>query len=62
MNKISAGRDDAGARPSNALQFLVTFAAMASAEWRNLVAEVSHAFTRRRSDRTVTEDQRSGGQ
>lgn len=39
-----------------ATQLLVTFFAMAAAEWRKLVAEVAHAFGGKRPQRAAIKD------
>jgi hypothetical protein len=60
MNRLQRG-DDADARPSGARPLVVTFLAMAAAEWRKLVAEVSHTFRAKRAKRTTIKDEQLGG-
>lgn len=60
MNRLQRSHD-ADARPSGAAPLLVTFLAMAAAEWRKLIAEVSHAFCGKRAQRAAIEDERFGG-
>jgi hypothetical protein len=61
MNRPQRLGDAAGAATSGALQFLMTFAGMAAAEWRKLVAEVHHAFTHKRIDAAAIEDRQRAG-
>jgi hypothetical protein len=49
-------RHGADADRPGAAQLLVTFFAMAAAEWRKLVAEVSRAFGGKRPRRAAIED------
>jgi hypothetical protein len=46
----------AGAAKLGVLQFVMTFAAMSAAEWQKLVAEIRHAFTKKRIDAAAAED------
>ena len=62
MSRTVRRGDVADARPCSAMQLLVTFVVMAVAEWRKLVAEVRHAFASKRVHRSVTEEERFGGQ
>jgi hypothetical protein len=54
-------RDDAAGRShERAVRLLATFVTMVIAEWRKLVAEVSHAFAGRRDRRGANKPQRGG--
>lgn len=62
MNRPQRQANVAGAAKSSALQFLMTFAVMAAAEWRKLVAEVCRAFTHKRINAAAIEDSRRASQ
>ena len=62
MNRPRRRGDVADARRAGVMQLLVTFVAMAVAEWQKLVAEVTRAFAGKRDDRTAIERERFGGQ
>jgi hypothetical protein len=62
MSRTVRRGDAAGARHCGVTQLLVTFVLMAVAEWRKLVAEMTHAFAGKRVNRTASEKERFGGQ
>ena len=53
MNKLQRQAHHTNAPPRNALQFLMVFAIMAATEWQKLIAEVRHAFLRKRTTSTA---------
>lgn len=60
MNEVRR-RNRVDKRPSEAAPLVVTFFTMAAAEWRKLVAEVTHAFCAKRAERTASKDEQFGG-
>jgi len=53
VNQLQRQAHHTNALPRNALQFLMVFAIMAAAEWQKLIAEVRHAFPRKRTTSTA---------
>jgi hypothetical protein len=62
MNRLQREAHHTNAAPRNALQFLMTFAATAAAQWQKRIAEIRHVFPRKRSrpDRDLKQMLRAG--